>query len=116
MKQQELKSEISKKLDDVNEKIQELKKSSDKKLAKNIELQDIMNQLESIRGNILMQYHAIKDIKNEEDVKLPELEKNIYKSFNSFESAYTKAGSLMKQSKFSSRNRSVDFNNPLGTK
>jgi uncharacterized coiled-coil DUF342 family protein len=116
MKQQELKSEISKKLDDVNEKIQELKKRSDKKLAKNIELQDIMNQLESIRGNILKQYQAIKDIKNEEDVKLPELEKNIYKSFNSFKSAFTKAGSLMKQSKFSSRNRSVDFNNPLGTK
>jgi hypothetical protein len=47
---------------------------------------------------------------------MPELEKNIYKSFDSFESAYSKAGSLLKQRKFSTRDRSVDFNNPLGNK
>jgi superoxide dismutase len=116
MKQQELKTDIIKKLDDVNEKIQELKNSQDTKSAKKPELQNIMNQLETIRGKILMQYHTIMNTQNEEDVKLPELEKNIYKSFNSFESAYSKAGSLMKQSKFSSRDRSVDFNNPPGTK
>lgn len=116
MKYKELKTDIIKKLEDLNEKIQELKNSQDTKLAKEPELQDIMNQLETIRGKILMQYHAIMNTQNEEDMKLPELEKNIYKSFNSFESAYSKAGSLMKQSKFSSRNRSVDFKNPPGTK
>lgn len=96
MNYQELKSEISKKIDDINEKIEELKNSPDKKLAEKAELQDIKNQLETIHGNILMQYHTIKDLKNEEDTKLPEMKKNIYKSFNSFESAYSKAGSLLK--------------------
>jgi hypothetical protein len=116
MKYKELKSDIIKKLDDVNEKIQELNNSQDTNLAKKTELQDIINQLETIRGKILMQYHSIMNTKNEEDSKLPELEKNIYNSFTSFESAYSKAGSLLQQSKFSKRNRSVDYKNPHGAK
>ena len=116
MKYKELKTDIIKKLDDVNEKIQELKNSRNIKLARENELQDIMNQLETIRGNIMMQYHTIMNTQNEDDVKLPELEKNIYKNFSSFESVYTKAGSMIKQGKFSQTGRSVDFKNPHGTK
>lgn len=116
MKYKELKTDIIKKLDDVNGKIQELNNSQDTNLAKKTELQDIINQLETIRGKILMQYHTIINTKNEEDAKLPELEKNIYNSFTSFESAYSKAGSMLKQGKFSKTGRSVDFKNPYGTK
>jgi chaperonin cofactor prefoldin len=116
MKQQELKKEITQKLNEVNEKIQELKNISKRDTGSNKKIQDVLQELESIKGNILIYYHTIGDLKTIDEVKMPELEKNIYKSFDSFESAYSKAGSLLKQRKFSTRDRSVDFNNPLGNK
>lgn len=116
MKQQELKKEIGQKLDNVNEQIQELKNISDKELVSNKKLQDVLQELERIKGNILIYYHTVSDLKTKDEVKMPELEKKIYKSFDSFEIAYSNSVSLMKQKKFSTRKRSVDFNNPLGNR
>jgi hypothetical protein len=47
---------------------------------------------------------------------MPELQKNVYNSLESFDAAYTKAGALIKQHRFGSRGRSVDFNNPFKTR
>jgi 3-keto-L-gulonate-6-phosphate decarboxylase len=116
MKQQEFKKEIKQKLNETNEKIQELKNISNNELVSNKKLQDALQELESIKGNILIYYHTVSDLKTKDEVKMPELEKRVYKSFDSFEIAYSNSISLMKQKKFSTRKRSVDFNNPLGNK
>jgi hypothetical protein len=109
MKQQEFKKEITQNLEVVNEKIQELKEISNNELVSNKKLQDVLQELESIKGNILSYYHTLDDLKNKDEVKISELKKNVYKSFDSFEIAYSNSVPLMKQRKFSTRKRSVRF-------
>lgn len=116
MKQQELRKEITKKLDDVNEKIQELKKISNRETGSNEKMEEVLQQLESIKRNILVQYHNIENLKQSENKEISEIQKKLSKSFDSFEIAYSNSGSLMKNRKFSTRSRSVDFNNPSGNR
>lgn len=116
MKQQELRKEITQKLDDVNEKIQELKKISNRETGNNEKMEEVLQQLESIKGNILVQYHTIENLKQSERKEISDIQKKLSKSFDSFEIAYSNSGSLLKQRKFSTRSRSVDFNNPSGNR
>ena len=116
MKQQELKKEITQKLDNVNEKIQELKKISNREIGNNEKMEEILQQMESIKENILEQYDTIENLKQSDNKDFSDIQKKLSKSFDSFEIAYSNSGSLMKQRKFSTRSRSVDFNNPLGNK
>lgn len=116
MKKQELKKEITKKLEDVNEKIQDLKNIENNELVSDKKLQDVFQELELIKGKILVYNQTLNELKTKGEAKIPELEKNIFKSFDSFEIAYSNSVSLIKQKKFSNRKRSVDFNNPLGNK
>jgi DNA repair exonuclease SbcCD ATPase subunit len=116
MKQHVLRKEIMQKLNDVNEKIVELKNISPKELETNKNLQEVLQQLESIRRKIKVQYQTIENLEHAESMNISDLQKNLAKSFDSFEIAYANSVSLMKQRKFSTRKRSVDFNNPLGNK
>jgi TolA-binding protein len=116
MKQHVLRKEIMQKLNDVNEKIVELKNISPKELETNKNLQEVLQQLESIRKKIKVQYQTIENLEHAESMNISDLQKNPAKSLDSFEIAYANSVSLMKQRKFSTRKRSVDFNNPLGNK
>ncbi len=116
MKQHVLRKEIMQKLNDVNEKIVELKNISPKELETNKNLQEVLQQLESIRRKIKVQYQTIENLEHAESMNISDLQKNPAKSLDSFEIAYANSVSLMKQRKFSTRKRSVDFNNPLGNK
>jgi DNA repair exonuclease SbcCD ATPase subunit len=116
MKQQEFKKEITQKLDDVNEKIQELKKISNRETGNNEKLEEILQQMESIKENILEQYDTIEKLKKSDNKDISDIQKKLSKSFDSFEIAYSNSSSLMKQRKFSTRSRSVDFNNPSGNR
>ncbi len=116
MKAQDLKIELSKKLADVNSRIITLKDRRDDLIEESEALQEIIGELESIRDNILVQFDEIESAGESDAKRIPELERNIYKSFNSFEESFSKAGSLTRPAKFRQRERSVDFKNPLGTK
>ncbi len=116
MKTDELKIELSKKLADVNSRIIELKKRLDELNDQSVLLQDVIVELESIRDNIIVQFNEIETSDGSDVKRMPELEKNIYKSFSSFEESFSKAGSLTRSSKLRRRERSVDFKNPLDTK
>lgn len=116
MKTHDLKIELSKKLADVNSRIITLKDKRDDLIEESEYLQELIVELESIRDNILVQFDEIETSDESSSHRMPELEKNIYKSFNSFEESYSKAGSLTRPSKFRQRERSVDFKNPLDTK
>ncbi len=116
MKTDELKIELSKKLADVNARIIELKERLDELNDQSIALQDVIVELESIRDNILVQFNEIETADSSDTTRMPELEKNIYSSFNSFEESFSKAGSLTRSSRIRQRDRSVDFKNPLGNR
>lgn len=116
MKTDELKIELSKKLADVNARIIELKERLDELNDQSIALQDVIVELESIRDNILVQFNEIETTDSSDTTRMPQLEKNIYSSFSSFEESFSKAGSLTRSSRLRSRDRSVDFKNPLGNR
>jgi|SRR5690554_1090835 len=116
MNTQELKIELSKKLADVNKRIIELKDRLKELNEQSVVLQDVIVDLESIRDNILVQFNEIETTDDSTASRMPELERNIYKSFSSFEESFSKAGSLTRSSKLRQRDRSVDFKDPLNTK
>lgn len=116
MKTQELKIELSKKLADVNSRIIALKKKRDELNEPSVALQEVVVELESIRNNILVQFNEIETYDEKDAKRMPELERNIYKSFNSFEESFSKAGSLTSSSRINPRDHSTDFNNPMDTR
>jgi predicted nucleic acid-binding Zn-ribbon protein len=116
MKTNDLKIELSRKLADVNSRIIVLKDNLDELTEQSEALQDVIVDLENIRDNILVQFNEIESTTESENAKLPQLEKNIYQSFSSFEESFSKAGSLTRSSRLSSRDRNVDFKNPTGTR
>jgi hypothetical protein len=116
MKTHDLKMELSKRLADVNSRIIALKERLDELREQSEVLQDVIIDLEKIRDNILVQFNEIEQTPQEDASRIPQLEKNIYKSFSSFDESFSKAGSLTREVKFKNRDRSVDFNNPTGTR
>jgi|SRR5690554_5711923 len=116
MKKNDIKTELSKKLADVNSRIITLKDRNDELIEESATLQEIIGKLENIRDNILVQFNEIEGLQESDRHRMPELERNIYGSFSSFEEAFSKAGSLTKSSKFRQREHRVDFKNPLDTK
>jgi predicted nucleic acid-binding Zn-ribbon protein len=116
MKTHDLKMELSKRLADVNSRIIALKERLDELREQSEVLQDVIIDLEKIRDNILVQFNEIEQTPHENASRIPLLEKNIYKSFSSFEESFSRAGSLTREAKFANRDRTVDFNNPTGTR
>lgn len=114
MKTDELKIELSKKLADVNTRIIDLKEKLDELNDQSVVLQDVIVELESIRDNILVQFNEIETMDSTNNERMPELRKNIYSSFSSFEESFSKAGSLSRSTRLRNRDRSVDFKNPFG--
>jgi len=111
---QELKAELEKRLTDIKTKIEEVQHGIDEEDAPSPELEDILVKLKAIQEDLTLQHDQLVALE-EEGEKFDELEKNIWSNLESFNSKFTNAGSMMKSSKFKSRNRSVDFNNPSGT-
>ena len=114
---EKFKAEINKKLSEANAKIIDLRRRSNVNENTKIkrDLSGILRHLEAVRNNIMLQYEKIDQMENKHD-KFPELKKNIYRNFDSFEEAFSQAGSIVKPSKFRTRERSVDFKNPFGNK
>ncbi len=115
--QQEFKLEINRKINEVNAKIADVRKryaSTESSEVQN-ELLSILNHLESTRNNLILQYERIDKLGSTEK-EFSELEKDIYTNLETFDSAFSKAGTIVKSRKFGTREHSTDFNNPLGNK
>jgi hypothetical protein len=115
MEQEKFKKELEKKLSDIKEKIGEVKSILDKEKTPSKLLKDIFNQLKEVQEDLLAQYDQLEAMKNQQSEGYSKLEKNIFKNLESFDTTFSKAGSIMKESKFQARNHSVDFKNPPGT-
>ena len=116
MELQELKSRLKERLAEVEEKLNEVEKSLKEEDKPSDTLKDIHEQLKAKKDDIIIQYDQIEAMKTADEVRLPELEKNIYNSLKSFDTAYNKAGAFIEENKFRNRSRSVDFKNPQDTK
>ena len=114
---EKFKAEINRKLSEANAKIVDLRRESDIHKSSDVkkDLSGILRHLEAVRNNLMLQYEKIDKMEKEHD-KFPELRKNIYRNFDSFDEAFSLAGSIVKPSKFRTRERSVDFKNPFGNK
>jgi predicted nucleic acid-binding Zn-ribbon protein len=115
--QQEFKVELNRKINEINAKIVDVRKrytSSESKETQE-ELLKIVTQLESLRNKLISHYEKIENVEGTDD-EFSELKKNIYKSLESFDATFSKAGSIAKSRKFLTREHSTDFKNPLGNK
>jgi hypothetical protein len=115
MHSKELKTELEKRLTDIKQKTQEVQNGIDEADAPSVELEDILIKLKALQEDLILQHDQLVAM-DEEGEKFQKLEKNIWRNIKSFDSAFSDAGGIIKPGKFKSRSRSVDFNNPTGTK
>lgn len=115
MHSKELKAELEKRLSDIKQKIEEVQHGIDEEDAPSVELEDILVKLKALQEDLILQHDQLVAME-EEGEEFEKLEKNIWSNIKSFDSAFSDAGAIIKPSKFKSRDRSVDFKNPTGTK
>lgn len=115
MELQELKATLKKKLVEVEEKLKEVDDALTKQNNEPAELKEAHEALKRRRDEIILEYDQIAALNSEEEVRLPELEKNIFNSLDSFDTAYQNAGGLIKENRFRDRNHRIDFKDPQNT-
>ncbi len=112
----ELKTNLETRIVEVDQKIHEVEEVLRKQKNPSEPLQDVLRQLKLRRDDIILEYDQIAAMQTEDEVRMPELEKNIYTNLEVFDSVFEKAGSMYEGSRFRNRDRDVDFKNPLRTK
>ena len=116
MELKELKQKLEKELIDIKQKMQEIEELLEKQKLPSETMQDARQHLKMLYDDIVLQYDQIDAMEVSDEVRMAELEKNIYNSLESFDSTYKKAGALFEEDEFGHRDRSVDFKNPSGTR
>lgn len=91
MKTKQSVEEVSKKLNEIKNNFSP---SPNSKLKE--DLQSILDKLESLNQEIQKQFDQMNEAEHDENLDMSEIEKNIYNSIESFNRAYTNAGSLFK--------------------
>ena len=98
MDKNELEKKTKKAIQEVSTKLTDLKYklSQDKKTQIKADAQAALDELDSLNQEINKQYERIGSVHDKSDAQMSEIEKNIYNSIESFNNAFTKAGSLFK--------------------
>jgi len=98
MKKEELILKTKQKIDEVNEKVEEVKEKVEKNTNEAIQEQSekILKELNEISESIQKEYTKLGLPENQNEKNISEMEKNIYNSIHSFDSAFERAGSLFK--------------------
>ncbi|MFO7843643.1 MAG: hypothetical protein R6V16_07505 [Bacteroidales bacterium] len=98
MEKEELILMTKQKIDEINHKVKEIKDKVEK--STNEEIQEksnnILEELNEINEKIQKEYAGLSSPENQSKSKISEMEKNIYNSIQSFDSAFERAGSLFK--------------------
>jgi len=117
MRTQELKLKINKQLSAINAKILQLKDQHQKEKMDR-EFLELIADLESLRVEVMHQYNLLNSIQSDEreKEKLKEIEAAVSQSTRTFDTAFKKSGTSISTSRMKTRKRSIDFNNPIGTK
>ena len=115
MKLQELKTELERRIADVDSKIKEVENARKSDTKNKDVLQDIENRLKAKRDEIILEYDQISAMEKEDKTTYPKLRSSVQGHLSSFDSIYSRAGNLIGDDSYGRRNRSIDFKDPLGT-
>lgn len=98
MEKEELILKTKQKIDEIQDKVKEVKEKVEKNTNEAIQEQSesILNELNQISDKIQKEYSNLSLPENQSKPKVSEMEKNIYNSINSFDSAFERAGSIFK--------------------
>lgn len=98
MKKEELLRSTQRKIDEINAKINELKSRISGESEKDIKekAESAVKELEHLRDSIQDQYDILEVKGQELQVDITEAEKNIYSGIQTFEDAFTRAGSIFR--------------------
>jgi len=96
MDKNELILKTKQKIDEIKEKISELKEKANENTSQDIKDQSnkLIGELEEISEDIQKQYSSLGLPENQDNPKVTEIEKNIYNGIRTFDSAFTRAGSI----------------------
>lgn len=98
MDKHELAIRTKKAVDEISTKFTDLKNKLSQ--IKNPEIEEgvkaALDNLENLNQEIQNQYSRISEVRDKSNSQMSEMEKNIYNSIESFNNAFTKAGSLFK--------------------
>ncbi len=98
MDKNEIITKTKKTVDEISTKFSDLKNKMSQSQNSEIKegVQAALDKLDVLNQEIQKQYNLISKAREKGDAQMPEMEKNIYNSIESFNNAYTKAGSLFK--------------------
>ena len=98
MDKEDLILKTKQKIEDINSKIKEVKKQVEENTNEAIQEQseNILNELNEINEKIQKEYSSLSLPENQSKPKVSEMEKNIFNSIDSFDSAFERAGSIFK--------------------
>jgi uncharacterized protein YoxC len=98
MEKEELILKTKQKIDEIQDKVKEVKEKVEKNTNEAIQEQseNILNELNQISEKIQKDYSSLGLPENQSKPKVSEMEKNIYNSIDSFDSAFERAGSIFK--------------------
>lgn len=98
MEKEELILKTKQKLDEIQDKIKNIKEKVEQNTNDAIQekSKNILNELEELGEKIQKQYSTLGMPENQTKPHITEMEKNIYNSIESFDSAFERAGSIFK--------------------
>lgn len=96
MDKNELILKTKQKIDEIKENISQLKEKANENKSQDLKKQSnkLIGELEEISEDIQKQYSSLGLPENQSDQKVTEIEKNIYNGIQSFDSAFSRAGSI----------------------
>ena len=98
MEKEELIMKTKQKIDEINNKVKEVKDKVEKNANESIQEkgENILKELNEIKEKIQKEYESLSLPENQSKSKISEMEMNIYNSIHSFNSAFEQAGSIFK--------------------
>lgn len=84
-------NEINKKTDSLKKRVAQLSIGGNDRMA-----QSVLKYLEGIRDELNRQYSELQNAENNSDIDLASYKKNIYNSIQSYNAAFTRAGSIFR--------------------
>ncbi len=117
MKLNELKKNLESRLVDVKQKMEDVENALQNQEHPSETLKDVHLHLKKLYEEIILQYDQIDAMETEEYLDETNLQKNVYANLESFDAAFSEAGTLIGDREFKTRSRShsVDFKNPHRT-
>ncbi len=99
MDKQKRLDDISKKISEYEDKLIDLKKSIKKEMDdyEKKEAEEAVNKIRKLKEKIQHHYSELEKADINDEVKLKEIDKNIYSTIESFDNAFKKAGGIFKK-------------------